>query len=309
MRGPVGGWKGLIGLRDLKGIIVPLLTPLNEEDSFDEHGMKKLVRYLFDNGIHGIFILGSAGEAPCFTFQEREEIIRTTVEEVDGTVPILVGIGRNTTKETLECLKQVEECNLDFAVVIPPLWRPGWVSEDGLIEHYKTLAEESVIPILLYNLPSDAVQISPNIVEELKDVDNIYGIKDSSCNLENILEFSKHMPTFQGYDNEIYPALKLGAAGAISGMANLFPSEVLGIYNAFLKGDYEEAEKLQNKVSTLSDLLFKISPINPLAGEKYCLELMGVCKGCVRRPYVQVTEMEKNNIGVALKEELKIKKV
>jgi len=281
---------------NLRGIIVPLLTPLNEEDSFDEQGMKKLVKYLLDNGIHGIFILGSAGEAPCFTFQEREEIIRTTVKEVDGMVPVLVGIGRNTTKETLEFLKQAEECNADFAVVIPPLWRTGWVSEDSLIEHYKTLAEESAIPILLYNLPSEAVQISPKIVKELKDVDNIYGIKDSSCNLENISEFSKYMPTFQGYDNEIYPALKLGAVGAISGMANIFPKEVLGIYNAYLKGNYEEAEKLQDKVSMLSDLIFKISPKNPLAGEKYCLELKGICKGFVRRPYLQVNEMGKFNI-------------
>jgi len=283
-------------LKALHGPIAALITPIDKNGDFDSAGMRRLVRHVIKNRIKGIFILGSAGEAPCFSIEEKEKIIKTVVGEVNKKVPVLVGAGQNTTKGTVDFIKQTWKLGADYAVVVLPLWRPNWVSDNDIIRHYNEIAKKSNIPVLAYNLPSEAAPISLKAAKGLGKTRHIAGIKDSSCDMKNIRQFSRIMPVFQGNDAEIYPALKEGAAGIVSGLANIIPKKISDIYRNYEIGDFEEAGRIQEEIRKVSDLMMTICKKNPLAGIKFCLYKKGICGQYVNKPYAELTNAEKGRI-------------
>ena len=169
----------------IKGIIPPIITPMNEDESFNEAEFRNQIERQIEGGVHGIFCYGTNGECYALNTQEKEKILKVAVDQIKGRVPVYAGTGCITTKETVEMSKRAEALGADILSVITPYFAA--VSQDELYEHYKTVAEAVKIPIVLYNIPArTGCSIAPETVAKLAEIDNIVGAKDSSGNWDNL---------------------------------------------------------------------------------------------------------------------------
>lgn len=270
----------------IKGIIPPIITPMNEDESFNEAEFRKQVDRQIEGGVHGIFCYGTNGECYALNNQEKEEILKACVDQVKGRVPVYAGTGCITTKETVEMSKRAEALGADILSVITPYFAA--VSQEELYEHYVTIAEAVKIPIVLYNIPArTGCSIAPETVAKLAEVENIAGAKDSSGKWENLLAYieltkDKDFAVLSGNDSLILPALKAGGVGGIAGCANVYPHNMVSIYECFKKGDLEGAQKAQDAIASFRGC-FKYG--NPNTIVKTAVGLLGYPVGACRKPF------------------------
>ncbi|MBD1382638.1 4-hydroxy-tetrahydrodipicolinate synthase [Metabacillus arenae] len=241
----------------LKGIFPAMLTPLTKDQQVNEDVLRQLTNHFIQSGVHGIFALGTNGEFHLFNNKEKVRIAKVIIEEAAGRVPIMIGTGGNSTEEVIELSKMMEEAGADALSIITPFFIPPTQKE--LLDHYKAIANESNLPVLLYNIPSKTgINIHAEIVAELADVPNIAGIKDSSGQFENILAFieatkNKDFAVFAGTDSLILKTLSAGGKGAVAATANMLPETVVAIYNHWHEGNINQAEIEQEKLQPLRD--------------------------------------------------------
>lgn len=235
----------------LKGIYVPIVTPVKEDESVDYEKLKKQVNFLIDNGIHGILAHGSNSEFYMFDDKEYEEITKTIVNEANGRVPVIVGIGAIRTSKCVKLAQMAEKCGADAVSLIQPMFlKPN---EKELFLHFKTVADSVNIPLLIYNNPRIGYTMTGELVEKLaREVKNIVGIKDSSGDITQALEYVRRtrdldFKIFGGKDNLIYSYLTIGAVGGVCSTGNIFPEMVISIYDEFVKGNLEKSLDLQLK--------------------------------------------------------------
>ena len=235
---------------ELKGIVVPIVTPMNEDETINTDELRRQVDRQIEAGIHGIFPFGTNGEGYILNFDEKKLVLQTVIDQVAGRVPVYAGTGCISTKETIEQCKMAMDCGADVLSVITPSFAKA--SQHELIVHYETVAAAvPEAPIVLYNIPARTGNaLAPETVAELAKIDNIVGAKDSSgdwTNLSAYIELTKDMDfaVLSGNDSLILKALQAGAKGAIAGCANVYPKNMVGIYENFKKGDLEAAQKLQ----------------------------------------------------------------
>ena len=239
----------------LEGLITPIMTPFNrdEKQSINYEGTKQLVDYVIENGVDGIFVLGSNGEFTVVSKEEKLEFTKKVVKFAAGRVPVYAGPGCCSTFETIETAKEMEKLGVSALSVISPYFVK--LTDDELYEHFKEVAESVNIPVILYNIPRmTGNPISKEVFERLSTVKNIAGIKDSSRdldNLQNYIEVAKehNLKVLVGSDGIIMTGYKMGASGAIAGMSNVIPKVMSNLFKALKEGNDEEAEKWQEEVN------------------------------------------------------------
>ena len=277
---------------ELKGIVVPIVTPMNEDETINTDELRRQVDRQIEAGIHGIFPFGTNGEGYILNFDEKKLVLQTVIDQVAGRVPVYAGTGCISTKETIEQSKMAMDCGADVLSVITPSFAKA--SQHELIVHYETVAAAvPEAPIVLYNIPARTGNaLAPETVAELAKIDNIVGAKDSSgdwTNLSAYIELTKDMDfaVLSGNDSLILKALQAGAKGAIAGCANVYPKNMVGIYENFKKGDLEAAQKCQDAVAPLR-ACFKYG--NPNTVVKTAVNLLGYPVGKCRAPFNYLPE-------------------
>ncbi len=249
----------------LKGSIVALVTPFNEDGSVNYDELGRLLEYHVNNNSGGIVILGTTGEASTLSFDEEAKIVEFSVKKVNHRIPLIVGSGSNETEKAVTMSKKYSEMGADYVLVITPYYNK--TNESGLIKHFEAVANASKCPVIMYNVPGrTGMSISLTAMEKLAKHPNIYGVKEASGNMSYAMKVSKllgkdfHM--FSGNDDIIVPMMSIGAEGVISVLANIAPKQTAKICELCENEKYKEANKLQNALlNTINDLFIEVNPI------------------------------------------------
>jgi len=281
-----------------EGVIPALVTPFKENFEVDYEGIAKNLDYL-EKHVDAVVPVGTTGESATLSYQEHIDVVRYVCEV--SNVPVIAGAGSNSTREAVFLGKEVEKAGADAAMFITPYYNKP--NKEGLYQHYKTIAQEISIPIIIYNVPSrTACNITPDVVERLaNDFDNIIGIKEASGNLKQVAEIIKRTPDnfvlLSGDDFLTLPILMLGGKGVISVAANVAPHLMKEMYNAFKEGNIEKAREIHYKLMPLFEVLF--IDTNPIPVKK-ALQLMGLAAGKPRLPLVELSEEKTEKLKAIL---------
>jgi len=245
-------------VKKFSGIIPPAITVFDAKGEIDREKTKKFIQYLIAEGVHGIFIAGSTGEASLMSMEQRRQIIDIGVEATAGKVPLLAGTGHNSTRITVELSKYAQEAGADAVVVLLPHYpRPP---DEGLYLHYKAVAEAVDIPVLVYSWPGQyGYSMSPEMVARLAKDGYIQGIKDTHEDIDHTAEIIRltrgQITVLEGYESKVLPALCLGADGGICTIGNLIPADMVAIYDFFKSGKIGPAREKQLAIFPLINLL------------------------------------------------------
>ena len=238
------------------GIIPAVITPVTSEGKFNEKVMRQLINFLIRGGVHGLFVVGTTGEFYGLTPGEKREIFMVAMDEVNGRIPVYAGTNGITTHETVMLTQIAEDCKVNAVSVLTPMFISP--TQEQLINHYTILAENTALPVVLYNNPpKTSVNLAPATIAKLAEIPNIVGIKDSSGDMTLTAEYirlTRHMDDFSvlmGRDTLIYGALCYGAAGSIASCANVAPRLCADIYEKFIAGDLEGSLKAQFTLAPL----------------------------------------------------------
>lgn len=272
-------------MHEIKGIVVPLVTPFNQDESVDESALRQIVDYLIQAGVHGLFPSGSQGELWALTTAEKKRVMEVVVEHANGRVFVMPSTGAVTTRESIELTQYAEACGADAASVITPYFIQPSAAEQ--VEHMTRIAHSVQFPVLAYNNPGRTnVSFTPSMAAAVaKQADNFVGIKDSSGDLTNTLDYIDTCPpgfrSMIGRDTLIYPALCCGCVGAVAATANVVPELVVGIYNAYQAGDHALALERQRQLAPLRHG-FNLGSFPVVV--KDAMELIGLPAGRCRAP-------------------------
>lgn len=284
------------------GIIPAVVTPLTNEGKFNEKSMRKLINYLIEGGVHGLFIVGTSGEFYGLSAEERREIFQVSMDEAKGRVPIYAGSNGITTREAVALTQLAEDCGVDAVSVLTPMFIGP--TQEQLITHYKTIADNTSLPILLYNNPpKTGVNVSAAAAAKLAEVENIVSIKDSSGDLTLTAEYirltrdRKDFSVLMGRDTLIYGALCYGAAGSIAACANVAPRLCADIYDKYMAGDYKGSLDAQFTLAPLR-IAFTIGTFPAVIKES--LALVGIDVGPCMAPVEPMTQEEREKVRQVL---------
>lgn len=277
----------------IKGIIVPILTPVDQDENVDEARLRSQVDFVIDHGIHGILAFGSNGEFYMFQPEEMERTLRIILDQTAHRVPVFFGMGMVSTKSCIALAKMAEQAGADGISVLQPMFLKP--TEDELYAHFKAIANAvSNLPMLLYNNPGRVgYTMSGNLVERLaREVNNIVGIKDSSGDMTQTEEFIRRtqdldFKVFGGKDTLIYATLAHGGVGAVCTTANYMPDLVVSVYNAYLEGNPQQALEYQFKLNPIRLSMDKAS--FPVA-TKDMANMLHMDVGIPIRPSLPTTE-------------------
>jgi 4-hydroxy-tetrahydrodipicolinate synthase len=266
------------------GIIPAMVTPLDNNKELNEAAVRRLVNFLLEGGIHGLFATGSQGEFWAFSAEEKRRIWEVVKEETAGRVPIYAGTAGITTHEAITLTQAAESIGIDAVSVLTPFFVAP--SQQELYEHYAAIAEATSLPVILYTNPArTGVSLKPETLARLAEIPNIVGIKDSSGDLSLTAEYIKVTPddfgVLMGRDTLILAGLLYGAKGAIAATANVVPALVVSIYERFKAGDMEEARQAQEALAPLR-LAFSWGTFPIVIKE--ALDLIGMEGGPARAP-------------------------
>ncbi len=280
---------------ELKGAMVAIITPF-KNGKVDEESLRKLIKRQLTGGIDVIVPCGTTGEAATLSMDEYEKVISITVEECKDRAPVLAGAGTNNTKHVIELAKIAESCGADAILSVAPYYNKP--TQEGLFQHYKTIAESVNIGVVLYNVPGrTSVNILPETVIKLSKINNIIGIKEASGSLNQVSRIlegkTDHFNIVSGDDFLTLPMMSLGATGIISVTANIVPELVSSQYDATVAGDFERAKLLHHKLFPLHEAMF--IETNPLP-VKTALSMMGLAEEEFRLPLCKMSKANKEKL-------------
>ncbi len=275
---------------EIKGVVVPLVTPFNVDESLDEGALRVIVDYLIDAGVHGLFPSGSQGELYALSGQEKMRVMEIVAEQANGRAFVMPSTGAVTTRESIELTRYAQSIGADAVSVITPYFIQPSAQEQ--IEHFARICASVEIPVLAYNNPARTnVNFTPAMATAVADrAPNFVGIKDSSGDLTNTLDYMQRCPpgfrVFVGRDTLIYAALCCGCTGAVAATANVAPELVVGIYTAYQEGDLKRSMELQHRLDPLRHA-FNLGSFPVVV--KDAMELLGLPAGKCRAP---ITSLE-----------------
>ncbi len=278
-----------------KGCGTAIITPFNENGiNFEE--FKKLIEFQISNKADSIIVCGTTGESSTMTLEERKQTIKFAVDTVNKRIPVIAGTGGNCTSQVIEFTKYAETIGVDGALVVTPYYNK--TTQEGLIVHYKEIAKNTTLPIILYNVPSrTGVNILPSTCQKLSEIENIVAIKEASGNLSQVAEIAnlckENLHIYSGNDDQITPILSVGGIGVISVLSNLVPEFTHNIVNNFQNGKINEAIELQIKAIPLIKALF--SEVNPIP-IKSALNIIGYNVGTPRLPLIEMSKTGKEKL-------------
>ena len=279
---------------------VALVTPFKGDGSVDYDALLRLVDYQLQNGTDFLCVLGTTAETPTLTQEEKEKVKRVVIDRVNGRLPILLGVGSNSTQAVVDIVKNDDMTGVDALLVVVPYYNKP--SQEGIYQHYKAVAEATDLPIVLYNVPGrTGVNMTAETTLRLaRDFKNVVAIKEASGNIGQIDEIIKSKPVgfdvISGDDGITFPLITLGAVGVISVLGNAFPREFSRMTRLALQGDYTNALAIHHKFAEMCSLLFADG--NP-AGVKAMLSIMGMIENKLRLPLVPVREATNDKLRSA----------
>ena len=286
-----------------KGLGIALVTPFKQDGSIDYDALKRLVEYQTDNGADFLCILGTTSEAPCLDREEKEEIKHFVVDLNRGRLPILMGCGGNNTRAVIQELKSIDLQGIDGILSVCPYYNKP--SQEGLYQHFRQIAENSALPLVLYNVPGrTGINMQAETTVRLaNDCSNIIAIKEAAGSLEQVDEIIKNKPehfeVLSGDDALAFPMIASGASGVISVIGNALPKEFSRMIRLEFNGEYEPARKIHHRFTELYSLLFVDG--NP-AGVKALLHEMGFIENELRLPLVPTRVATVQKMAAILKE-------
>jgi 4-hydroxy-tetrahydrodipicolinate synthase len=283
----------------LQGAITAVVTPF-KNGVLDEEAYRQLIEFQIQGGIHGIVPCGTTGESATLSHPEHKRVVEICLDQVKKRVPVVAGTGSNNTAEALELTKHAESAGADFALMITPYYNKP--TQEGLYQHYKTICEQTKIPIVVYNVPSrTSVNLLPETVARLAEFPNIVGIKEATGDLKQCAKIVElcgdRITLISGDDFTVLPLLAIGGKGVISVTSNVTPGDMAGMCNAFFAGDLEKARQLHYKMWPLMEAMFYET--NP-APAKTALKMMGKITGEVRQPLCPMSTANEDRLRQVL---------
>ncbi len=291
----------------LRGIIVPMITPLKSNDELDREGTIRLTEHIIAGGVHSIFLLGTTGEAQSLTYRLRYEFVELVCKQVNGRIPVLVGITDTSFDESVKFAWNAKEYGAIGVVAAPPYYFAP--SQQEMIEYFSALADALPLPLYLYNMPSHVkVVIEPATVKALAQHPNIVGLKDSSANMNYFQNLIYHLGDRDDFSLYVGPeeltgeSVLLGADGGVNGGGNMFPELYVEMFNAADNRDTENVRELQRHIMLISTSIYTVGKYGSsyLKGVKTALSLMGICEGYLAYPYRSFRTEERERIRQAL---------
>ena len=285
-----------------EGSYVALVTPFKDDESLDEAKLKELIQFQIEGGTHGIVPCGTTGESPALSEEEHDRVVEITIETVKGQVPVIAGTGSNSTTRTLRATKHAKSAGADAALIVTPYYNKP--TQEGLYAHYMKIADSVDIPIVVYNVPGRCGTdiLSPTIAR-LAEHPNIVALKEATGELKRASEVVNLCPedfvVLSGDDVNTLPIMAVGGKGVISVVANVAPSDIADMCNAFHAGNLELARKLHYKTLPLAvDLFIETNPIPA----KTALMLMGKLNGQLRLPLAPMSDSNLDSLRNTLQE-------
>jgi len=293
----------------LRGIIPPVVTPLLDRDTLDVAGLERLIEHILSGGVHGLFILGTTGEAPSLSYRLRYELIERVCGLVKGRVPVLVGITDTSFAESVNMASKAKDAGALAVVLAPPYYFPAGQAE--LLEYIEHLTPELPLPLFLYNMPSLTKAVfETQTVRAATQISGIVGIKDSSGNmayfhqLQSVLQDRPDFSLLMGHEELLAEAVLLGASGGVCGGANILPKLYVDLYNAARSRDLETMEALHKRVMQISTSIYGVGRYQSsyLKGLKCSLSCMGICSDFLAEPFHRFRSAEHDVIRLHLEE-------
>ncbi len=282
--------------KDIRGAIVAIVTPF-KDGKVDEEGLKGLIEWHIKAGTHCIVPCGTTGESATMSHEEHMRVVELTVETVRGRIPVIAGTGSNSTSETIMLTHHAKKAGADAALVITPYYNKP--SQEGLYQHFITVAQECKFPMILYNVPGrTGVNMLPQTVARCAKNRYIIGIKEATGSLKQVTDVIRMCPRnfilLSGDDFTAFPTMAVGGKGVISVASNLMPKEMANMMNAFMKGDIDKARRIHFKLFPLFEALFYET--NPVPAKTALAEMGRIESAEVRLPLAAMSEANKDRL-------------
>jgi len=278
-------------MKKFRGTGVAIVTPFKNDSSIDFAAMGHIVNYLVEGGVNYIVAMGTTGEAPTLTKDEKQAILTYVTESVNNRVPVVAGIGGNNTQEIINCIRELDLTGIDGILSVAPYYnKPG---QRGLFQHFKAIATCSPLPVIIYNVPGRTCSniSSETTLELAHECENIIGIKEASGDMAQIMRIIKGKPenflVISGDDMLTIPVIASGGSGVISVLANAWPAECSEMVNNALKNNFKQAREIHFKFLEVIELL--LAEGNP-SGIKAFMSVKNLCKNNLRLPLVPVSK-------------------
>lgn len=286
---------------NFSNVITAMVTPFDEQGEIDYNATRTLVDHLISNGTDGLIIAGTTGESPTLTAEEQIELFKFVVKTVDNRIPVIAGAGSNSTKEAIHLTKNAEKAGVDGIMTVVPYYNKP--CQEGLYQHFKTIAECTKLPIMLYNIPGrSAVNMSPETIIALSKIDNIISVKEASADLDAMAEIisktDDEFTVYSGDDGLTLPLLSIGGQGVVSVSSHVIGNEMQEMIQAYKRGDVTEAASMHRELLPIMKALFSAPSPSPV---KAALNMQGVYVGGVRLPLVPLTDDEEKELRKKLK--------
>lgn len=285
------------------GMATAIVTPMHTDGSIDYEALGRFVEFQIGSGINGLVVMGTTGENATIEPEDQKKVIAYTVEKVAGRVPVIAGTGTNNTEHVLHNTRNACQVGADAILVVTPYYNKA--TQNGLVTHFTAVADESTLPVILYNVPGrTGCNLLPKTVAKLSEHPNIAAIKEATGSLAQMIEImhlcGDKIDVYSGEDGLTVPMMAMGAKGTISVLSNVAPRQSVAMTDACLRGDYAAAAKMQCDLLPLINVLF--SEVNPIPA-KAATAAMGFGADALRLP---LTSMEEQNRAVLFAEMRKL---
>lgn len=285
------------------GMATAIVTPMHTDGSIDYEALSRFVEFQIGSGINGLVVMGTTGENATIEPEDQKKVIAYTVEKAAGRVPVIAGTGTNNTEHVLHNTRNACQVGADAILVVTPYYNKA--TQNGLVTHFTAVADESTLPVILYNVPSrTGCNLLPKTVAKLSEHPNISAIKEATGSLAQMIEImhlcGDKIDVYSGEDGLTVPMMAMGAKGTISVLSNVAPRQSVAMTDACLRGDYAAAAKMQCDLLPLINALF--SEVNPIPA-KAATAAMGFGADALRLP---LTSMEEQNRAVLFAEMRKL---
>ncbi|NLI12644.1 4-hydroxy-tetrahydrodipicolinate synthase [Pelotomaculum propionicicum] len=285
---------------DFGRVLTAMVTPFNKDLSVNFDLARKLARHLIKSGSDGLVLTGSTGESPTLAKEEKIELYRVVVEEVGGKASVIANTGGNSTAESIKLTQAAQKVGIDGVMLVAPYYNKP--SQEGCFKHFKTVAESTDLPVILYNIPGrTSINVLPQTIARLSEINNIVAVKESSGNMDQVSELSLLLPDnfsiYSGDDSLTLPILALGGKGVISVASHLVGERMQDMVNAFTSGNITLATEIHLELFPLFKGMFITTNPVPI---KYGLSLAGWQVGPPRLPLVEANDSEKESLKALL---------
>lgn len=281
-------------------LLTAMVTPFDEHGEVDYGRTSKLIEHLLDTGTDGLVVAGTTGESPTLTTREKVELFKYVVKEVNGKVPVLAGTGSNNTRASIELTREVESIGIDGIMLVVPYYNKP--SQEGLYQHFSQIAASTSLPVMLYNIPGrSSVNMTPETIIRLSQVDNIVSVKEASGDLDAVSQIIEEtgddFSVYSGDDGMTLPILSIGGTGVVSVAAHVIGKDMRAMVQNFLDGNVTEAAGIHRRIVPVVKALFQAPSPSPV---KEALNEINVPVGSVRLPLIPLSDVEKANLTQTL---------